>query len=279
MFQTKEQRERNEFRFFIQGVLHNLWRNQLVMNQEQPLIPLDLYRRKGIFSWFKNSWEFQICYNQAINYVLKPSSDEELRQIMQRFTGKAHQYLAYNLLAAESQNEGNLLLDPYNSLIFYEALFFAGSTGNRISNLFGDIGLNHKSVPDGLVLQQVGKEINIKEIIEYTLFGDPEKFSSREAAFLADQQEYPDIFDGTRLRFVVPGRFHQPRYKHGEALNIKAEFSEIPITYRQYRNFTQGIFYYYQGLPVLSSEEQRLGGENLTLIELLHWARVRKHDR
>ena len=178
-------------------------------------------------------------------------------------------------MAAEAQYEGNLLLNPLNTLILYEALFFAGSINNRISHLFGDIGLNHISVPDGLALQQVGKEIKIKEIIEYTLSGNYEKFHRRLTGFLTDRRKYPELFVQTTLRFVVPLTDHHQRYRDDMPSNI-VNFSEIPINHNQYRNFSNGIFYRYR-LPILHADEVRHGEENPTLMELLQWAQARKH--
>lgn len=274
MFQIHERVKPNEFRYFTQSKLQSLWENQLALNEGQP-ISLDVYSRKGIFNWFKNSPEFRKYYVMAINYVLKPPSEEELKEIKQVFAAMVHQCIAYSLLAAEAQNEGTVLLNPYNTLIFYETLLVGGSTDHRRNNLFGDIGLNHYSIPDGLILQQVGKEIAIKEMIDYTLTGHPDKFQKRLIAFLYDRQKYPDFFEQVILRFVIPLTDHHQRYKDDLPSEL-VEFSETPITHHQYRIFINGIFSSFRGPPILSSEEIRLGEENPTLMELLQWAQTQK---
>ena len=155
-------------------------------------------------------------------------------------------------MAAQIQTERKLLLDPSNTLIFYEALYFHGSTRRRVERLFEDVSLK-KSLPDGLVLEEDQGRIKINEVIEYTLYRPPEKFRNREAAFSADRQRYPNVFDGAGLRFVVAEGFRKPRIK--EKLIMEVDFTEIPISYYQYRKFITEVFHEIQGNPALSQQE------------------------
>ena len=147
--------------------------------------------------------------------------------------------------------------------------------GERVSNLFGDIGLNNISVPDGLLLQYVENEIKVKEVAEYTLSGDFEKFQKRLTAFLTDRRKHHFIFDQAILRFVVPLTDRHQRYKDDLPPEL-VEFSETQITHHQYRIFIKGIFNSFRGLPVLREEERENNQTNLTLIDLLDWAQARK---
>lgn len=227
--------------------------------------------RKCLIKQFKKSERFKQTFNMAVYYILKGVHKDKYEKFRKKFAGKLYQDMVYIFLA-ENQPEYYTIWSPEETLKFYKKLYPNAAVAEHI---FGLSSLHGITVPDGLLIKNDKCSGKIVSVCEYTLAGSEKIFENKFEGMEINQKHFPKLFDDASLTFVLPKGHHPSILKSGE-INI----IEMPITYKQFRYFEEGVYNHYQLLGVQDDatlsdfrervkEQVRIGVERLNKEEEL----------
>ncbi len=214
--------------------LKRLREKQTDQGLEMPSLPEDLTDPKAILEIFLETNRFKQIYQKATEIFQQPMRGREFQGKKAYFAGRIFQDLAYIYISWQmAQTESSkVLLSPELTLEFYKYLY-GDFLGERVdTSPFGLTGLENKSVPDGMVVD----DQRIDGLYEYTLRRISQPFiDSKNYSLYLDRNIFSGFEPGVGLTVVMP---------EGQSdLNLKkAEIIQLPFTRGDFGKFTAWLY-------------------------------------
>lgn len=210
--------------------------NTLVCEQKKEIqrisFPLAFGTSEVIFKWYERTDRFRRAYQEEVNFSLMPHNAEEYAMNGQYFAGRVFEDIGYFFVARKQAEEGRIVLSPERTLEFWKRLY---PKNGEMGSPHGTGTLSGISVPDGLIIEEMGEGNRILTKCEYTLSGKQNVQGKRNGGE-KDKGSYPGILSQTSLLYVAP-----------QGVLDNETVLRLPFDTRQFKTFFNHLYSEYPG--------------------------------